>query len=283
MELTVRPMTPGDRETAFDISSRVWGGWDYVKQFYDGWVERGGFWGVEVAGRLAGFGKATELAPGEWWLEGLRVDPDRQGEGIGTRLSEAILGKTLELKPRTLRLATAEVNRHSIAIIRRMGFGELFRTRLYKGVPRPPDEGAALFTPSVGQTRRYLEAEPELAAKRGLLSYTWLFREATDEYISELVEAGMVYGCGNGGRLDGLLIARPHRYWPTDVEVTLLGGTEPAVRSLSAYLMGKAVLGRSERLSGMASSEGMKRALSEIGMEPHPRLGETIVYEYPLG
>ena len=43
---------------------------------------------------------------------------------------------------------------------------------------------------------------PELAAKHGLLLYNCLFRVATGEYVFELLEAGAVVGCGEGGSLD---------------------------------------------------------------------------------
>src|SRR5512136_867221 len=87
LRLIVRPMTMADKPAVLKISSRIWEGNDYVPLFFDRWVEEGGFWAAELRGRLVGYGKATQLSPGEWWLEGLRVDPDCRKRGIGKELS----------------------------------------------------------------------------------------------------------------------------------------------------------------------------------------------------
>lgn len=281
MELTVRPVRNEDRARVLDICSRVWGGWDYVPLFFDDWLTGHGFWAAEVSGRVAGFGKATELAPGEWWLEGLRVDPDLSGRGIGTRLSFEILKRTLARRPVSLRLATAQKNVGSIRIIEQLGFSELFRTRLYRGTPRPPAGGATLFVPSPEQVHRYLGSDPESTANHGLLPWTWLFRQATPEHVAELVAAGVVVASGHGADIDGLAIVRPHRYTRHNLDVSFVGGTARACAALARYVLGRAAASGAERLSGMATGPVMRSAFADLGMEPHPELGETIVYEYP--
>jgi GNAT superfamily N-acetyltransferase len=132
--LTVRPMTMADKPAVMNISSRIWEGNDYVPLFYDRWVKEGGFWAGELRGRIVGYGKATELAPGELWLEGLRVDPGCRKQGIGKELSRQVVYRTLERRPVSLRLATADVNHESIHIIETvMGFKPYAQYRFFLG------------------------------------------------------------------------------------------------------------------------------------------------------
>ena len=87
MKLVVRPVTTADWPAVRRISSRIWEGRDYVLLFFRQLVREGGFWCGTRRGRVVGYGKTTELAPGEWWLEGLLVDPDCLHRGIGAELS----------------------------------------------------------------------------------------------------------------------------------------------------------------------------------------------------
>jgi GNAT superfamily N-acetyltransferase len=44
---------------------------------------------AEYAGKCVGTGKVTLIVPGEWWLEGFRVDPNFQDKKIGSQLDAA--------------------------------------------------------------------------------------------------------------------------------------------------------------------------------------------------
>ncbi len=282
MEIKVRPARAGDKPDVFRICSRVWKGWDYVTLFFDQWVKQRGFWVGETGGRLVGFGKATELAKGEWWLEGLRVDPDLQDKGIGTRLSFRILSKALEHQPVSLRLATAAINQKAIAIIKRPGFRFCFRTWYYRGRPRRREPAQGVITPSVAQALEFLEGSQELLASKGLLGYTWLFRTANQRYLRELVRAKAVFGYGVRSKLDGLLILRLHRYSDTDLYISYVGGNTQAISAFPSFRFQVAEERGSDTIDGMAASEAMRAVFKEMGMELHPKIGEVLVFVYPV-
>ena len=283
MKLLVRPVTMADKPAVMRISARIWEGNDYVPQFFDRWVTEGGFWAAELRGRLVGYGKATELAPGELWLEGLRVDPDCRKQGVGKELSRQVVCRTLERRPISLRLATADVNHESIHIIETvMGFKSYAQYRFFVGKPCRPQPVAPLSAPTAAQACEFIGRSPELAASRCLLQYTWLFRSADRRYVAELVRCGYVFGYGSARSLNGLLVLRPHRYRGNDIDISFVAGGREALAAFRSFLNRVAHDCGTKSISGMAAGDEMAAAFKSLGMKAHPHIGAVPVYEYPI-
>jgi GNAT superfamily N-acetyltransferase len=276
-------MTMADKPAVLKVSSRIWEGNDYVPLFYDRWVKEGGFWAGELRGRIVGYGKATELAPGELWLEGLRVDPDSRKQGVGKELSRQVVYKTLERRPVSLRLATADVNHESIHIIETvMGFKLYAQYRFFVGTPKKPRPGPPLVAPTVAEALDFIKRSAELAASRGLLASTWLFRNLDRRYVAELTRCGYVFGYRTAGNLAGLMVLKPHRYHGNDLDISFVGGDSQALATFRSFVSRVAHDCGTKSISGMAASGDMAEAFKLLGMKPHPRINAVPVYEYPI-
>jgi GNAT superfamily N-acetyltransferase len=283
VKLLVRPVKIDDRPAILRISSRIWDGHDYVPMFFERWASEGGFWAGELRGRLVGYGKATELAPREWWLEGLRVDPDCRNRGVGKELSRQVLNRALEKRPISLRLATADVNQESIHIIEKvMGFKPYVQYKFLLGAPGEPRSGPQLAKPTAAEALEYIGRSPELVASRGLLQSTWLFRSVNRRYLAELKRGGYVFGYRAAGRLVGVMVLRPHRYHGNDLDITFVAGTGRALVAFRSFLFRVAHECGAQSISGMAASGEMAVALRTLGMKPHPHIGAVLVYDYPV-
>jgi GNAT superfamily N-acetyltransferase len=283
MKLLVRPMKMADKPAVMRISSRIWEGSDYVPLFFDRWVREGGFWAGELRGRLVGYGKATELAPGEMWLEGLRVDPGCRKRGVGKELSRQVLLRALKKRPVSLRLATADVNHESIHIIEAvMRLRQYAQYRFFLGAPRKPQPGPRLVAPTVAEALDYVKRSSELTASRGLLQSNWLFRDVNRRYMAELGRGGYVFGYCQGGRLAGLLVLKPHRYHGNDLDLSFMAGTDEALAVFRSFISRVAHDCGTKNISGMAASDEMAKALKYLGLKPHPHIGKVLVYEYPI-
>jgi len=99
MAVQVRLASLNARERILAIYSRIWEGEDYIPHVLDRWFSEGGLFVAELAGKVVGFAKNTELSPGEIWLEGLRVDPEHQGKGVAKALARAQLEAALAKEP----------------------------------------------------------------------------------------------------------------------------------------------------------------------------------------
>ncbi len=282
-KLFVRPVTMADKPAVLGVSSRIWEGNDYVPLFFDRWVKEGGFWAAELRGRLVGYGKATQLSSGEWWLEGLRVDPDCRRRGIGKELSRQVVERTLDLRPASLRLATADVNHESLHIIETvMKFKPFAQYRFFVGEPAEPFSGERLARPLAAEVLDYLNRSPELSASKGLLVYTWLFRTLDRRYVAELVKAGYVLGYRSGKSLAGVLVLRPHRYHGNDLDISFAGGDKKALAAFGSFISRVACDCATKNISGMAASEEMAAAFTSLGMKLHPHISRVLVYDYPI-
>ncbi|ASA77949.1 GNAT family N-acetyltransferase [Thermococcus sp. 5-4] len=126
MEPLIREARPEDKSFIEEIARLTWGGEDYLARVFDEWLKDGGFYVLELDGKVIGTAKMTLLPGKVGWLEGLRVHPNYQGRGYGRKLHGFMLelGERLarEGKIEALEFATYFLNRESIAMAKRDGF-----------------------------------------------------------------------------------------------------------------------------------------------------------------
>ena len=86
-----RPALPRDKADVAEFTKFIWDGHDYVGEVFPYWLEdpQGQLLVAEYAGHCVGCAKVTLVAPGQWWLEGFRVDPKYQDKKIGSQLDAA--------------------------------------------------------------------------------------------------------------------------------------------------------------------------------------------------
>lgn len=305
MAFIVRKALPRDRRDILRICARTWSGWgDYVPQFLNRWLKEKGFYVLVEQARLrtpretvVGLGKFTEIAPGELWLEGLRVDPERRGKGMGWKISKAIIQRALAEKPVSIRLATGRRNRHSRRIIAKMGLRLKVRLWGRDGpIPKKPPSAnrrspSAILIPTPQAAYDYIRSTEEYKAAKGMIQRTWQFRTVTPELMSELIRQKRLFGYGSDKDLQGLLIIQPGRYENGRLDISFTEGSRKALGAFR-YVIRCAALGRLwpdgpkfKSISGMAAGRSMLRHFGGLRMQPHRRPGRirwVLVYEYPL-
>lgn len=236
----LRSARPEDRDAILAISAQIWEGEDYIPLVLDGWLAEGGLAVAELDGHLAGLGKLTVFAPGEVWLEGLRVDPVHRGKGVAKALAQHQFESALALKPRSIRFATAEVNVESLHIAAKQGFQEIARFTYVEGPAR--EEAAPPGVSPVHDVNLAWEAVRASSAyrdARGFLGLGWRFPELTRERLAERVSRGEVFAWGDPSR--GLLILAPDPYAPAAfAAVAFLHGDDAAVDSLLRFAHARA-------------------------------------------
>lgn len=91
--LTCRPARAEDTADVIALTRTIWDGHDYVPQVWPEWLAdpHGHLAVAELAGQVVGLVKLTRFAADEWWLQGLRVDPSFQGQGVARRLHDYVM------------------------------------------------------------------------------------------------------------------------------------------------------------------------------------------------
>jgi GNAT superfamily N-acetyltransferase len=119
-----RPALPLDTEDVLRFTEKIWGGGDYVPMAWQDWLSdpEGACFVAEYNGHAIGLVKLTMLAPGQWWIMGLRVDPEYQNLGVASRLHNAILNVWEKNFSGVVRFSTLSTNTQVHHLAERTGF-----------------------------------------------------------------------------------------------------------------------------------------------------------------
>ena len=118
-----------------------------------GWPTRRVCWSPPSSARhVVGIAKVSPVFPGQWWLHGLRVDPDHQGLKIGSHLHDYSNAWWLRHGDGVIRLLTSTQRVQVHHLCERTGYTRVGEIAQYRreltdtaASPRCP---AATFSPS---------------------------------------------------------------------------------------------------------------------------------------
>lgn len=207
-----RPARPEDEAGVRAISAHIWEGEDYVPQRFHEWLadETGQFTVVYDGDELVAFGKLTELGPGEWWLEGLRVHPDHRGRGLARQLHNYAVALADEIGRGVLRFSTASKTKATHKLAETTGFRLINRRLLAeKEVRADSHVDTTVFTAvkpaDLPRLRRRLRESDYFAACHGLMEHHWKLWEILPR-LEQLQTDGRLHWWRNR---DGFIIFTP--------------------------------------------------------------------------
>jgi len=107
-QVVCRPAIARDHADITEFCKGIWDGGDYVPDVWQHWYNdpHGILVTAEYEGHAIGCAKLSLIDEGQWWLEGFRVDPNKQGLKIGSRIHYYLTDWWVEHGDGTLRLMT---------------------------------------------------------------------------------------------------------------------------------------------------------------------------------
>lgn len=110
-QIICRPALPLDTHGMSELTSKIWDGEDYIPKVWEEWLfDPHGLLAVAMfSGRIVGIGKLTKLSTNDWWLEGLRVHPQYEDQGIASHIHDYLLGIWEEIGSGKIRFATMSI------------------------------------------------------------------------------------------------------------------------------------------------------------------------------
>jgi GNAT superfamily N-acetyltransferase len=248
--IAFRPARPQDKPRMLEITANTWGdGWDYIPDVWEDWLAdpQGEFTVAELDGVVIALAKLTAVGEGQWWMEGLRVDPERRLKGVGQAMNAYQVQLARQLGGRVVRYAAGIRNQGSHRIAEKAGF-----TVLTRFVERA---GAKLDEPVTGLeqlTVQDLAAAWELGrdsdlvrAAHGAYIYLWKSFELTRERLAEHLVNGQVVGIRDEvGRLCSWCLVHFDPAWERMSATSLAGAPDGITRLGRALRAQAAVLGK---------------------------------------
>jgi GNAT superfamily N-acetyltransferase len=191
--VVIRPALPRDKADVAEFTKFIWDGHDYVGMVFPRWLEdpQGQLFAAEYAGRCVGTAKVSWVAPGEWWLEGFRVDPNYQDKKIGSRLDAASNEWWDVHGDGVIRLMTnsKRVKVHHLSEAR--GYRRLGEVFAYEA--EPLDESTNAFTPLKLEDVNEAVAFCQKVAPDGLMGLGWKFAMPSSFVLCASVEDGSAW------------------------------------------------------------------------------------------
>jgi predicted PurR-regulated permease PerM/N-acetylglutamate synthase-like GNAT family acetyltransferase len=237
--IQVRTAEAADEPAIIDICARVFEWDDYVPEAWEEWLNdpHGELVIAEMDGQVMGCGKLTRLEQDEWWLEGLRVDPDHQRKGIGGQLHEFLVEKAGEIGRGTLRYGTASDNKAIHRLSSRLGFRRVAVYHPYEastaGIadgPVPRQLTDADFEAAwclIGQS-------PRFQAAAGLYEELWQWKSLGRDQLAHHLKHGEGWGVDVNGELAAIALVGGRR----EDEVLYVGYVDGLNEALPIILRG---------------------------------------------
>ena len=237
-KLIIRTARRSDREAVVSFSSRIWQGHDYLPRVWDQWLEEpfGALLVAELAGQPVGTDKITLLAPGEVWLEGLRVDPLHRGKGIAHALNEKAMQIIAGLKPTTVRFGTVSDNQASRHLGETLGFRLIFQCQRMLAEALEGDLPSGLLgrDRDVDEIMVFLDHSSNFKRTKGQFAWGWTFKVLDRPFVERVVAEHGALIARRGKRIGGLALYLRQRHGPK-ATLGFIDGSEREIVSLARH------------------------------------------------
>lgn len=191
--VVIRPALPRDKVDVVEFTRYIWDGHDYVGAVFPQWLEdpHGQLLVAEYGGKCVGTAKVSLVAPGQWWLEGFRVDPNYQDRKIGSQLDAACNEWWDEHGDGIVRLMTnsKRVKVHHLSEAR--GYKRIGEVFAYEAEPLAGHTDA--FTPLKPEDAHDAAALCQKFMPDGLMSVGWKFLSPNFPALRAAAEGGTAW------------------------------------------------------------------------------------------
>jgi RimJ/RimL family protein N-acetyltransferase len=180
-----RPALPRDHADVAEFCKGIWEGGDYVPDVWPHWFDdpNGVLVTAEYKGHAIGCAKLSLIDEGQWWLEGVRVDPNYQGLKVASRMHNYLTDYWVENYEGTLRLLTENPAMEHLCL--KTGYVKTHELRGYRA--KPIAELSDHFSPATDthEAAAFATESETLQRTGGLIDFGWRIGTA-GEHIFEI-------------------------------------------------------------------------------------------------
>ena len=202
-----RPALPRDKADVFEFTKFIWDGRDYICYVWDEWFHDpdGILAAAEYRGHCVGIAKVSLSAPGQWWFQGFRVDPNYQDLKIGSHIHEYVDKWWLEHGNGVARLMTSSKRVKVHHLCEKLGYTKVLEVKEFE--VKALDETCTSFQPvlesEIAAALKVAQNSSVMALGNGLLDMGWDALWPTEELLASIQAQGMAFWWRDG---EGLLL-----------------------------------------------------------------------------
>jgi len=195
--LVCRPALVKDAADVVELTRTIWDGEDYVPDAWEAWLaDPQGLLAVAEYGKhVVGLVKLSHLSSKEWWLEGLRVDPQFEGRKFASRLYDYILGYWSRNCGGTVRLVTASFRLSVQHLCQRTGFNKIAEFSFFEAPSLT--EPAVSFTPLLPEETQaaleWVNSSPSIQFSHGLIDLGWHYALPSLDFLLDAAKQGLAW------------------------------------------------------------------------------------------
>jgi GNAT superfamily N-acetyltransferase len=182
-----RPALPKDTPDVMALTSQIWDGHDYVPHAWQEWLDdpQGILAVAEYAGRVVGLAKLSSYGDDQWWLQGLRVDPEYQGRGIASRLHHYILDYWERRCGGALRLATSSARLPVHHLCEQTGFRKVgeYNSYVAPALNEPVEALTPISEGEAGEAFQVIRHSEVFMLENGLINLFWQWGELNIQHL----------------------------------------------------------------------------------------------------
>jgi GNAT superfamily N-acetyltransferase len=185
-----------DKPAILRFTEHTWDFGDYIADVWERWLRepRGKLLVSTIKRQPVAVMHVLIVAPGEAWLEGIRVNPEYRRAGLATRITRRSLREASLLGAHVVRFVTSSLNTPIHHLANELEFVRVAAIQTFEadGITHGPDSLAAATSGDLPWLQPFLQHSAVLKAMGGLSSTGWRFHNLNLQQITGKIETGQV-------------------------------------------------------------------------------------------
>ncbi len=285
--LKILPVTYTDKELIFAISAKIWEGYDYIHLAFNDWIDDKAsvFASIWENNQIIAFGNMTDLGDGNFWLEGLRKDPDVKIRGVGKALSEYMFEQLKKRRVNSIRFATYFDNLASIKLNEKRGFIKILTLSLKSRQARKISLNLQNldFKAELDEIVDYIHQSNYLKKCNNFISFGWLVKPFSKTLIKSCFDNGDITVYRKKNKIIGVMIASL-TYYENELWISYIDGdSDEVIQALINFADHVAMNKQKKELIILHPENSiLKKVTDKDGFSSWEHENDFFLYELPL-
>lgn len=270
----VRAALLEDKETILEFCRHTWEWGDYIPRVWDVWLSdpQSRLLVATIDDQPVAIAQVTLLASEEAWLQGFRVAPAYQSQGIATELGQHCTKLAIQLGAKTIRYSTLASNTSACHIGDKLGFHQVATFVSYRAesTEDSPWQLSTARPEDLADVLSFIKGSNIYKSSVGLYCTGWAYHKLTSEKLRKHLNNGEVFILNEMAQLRALAIVTM-----TSLEqgmvIGYIDGLPDAIRDLALVLRGQGAKRACPQVEArLPEISSIRDAFPSAGYAPYP-------------